>query len=123
MSLYREHGSGYLRPRIKPAAETAVGALILTACLGWLGPICLDMEEDMPVPAPITVADMVTPEGLAAYRSEYECCSQDHVCNQGRGCPMRNPAEASTHIGAEPTGRPRDGWLTGLWLRFVRAMT
>ena len=119
MSLYREHSSGYLRPRINPTAERIGGALILAACLSWLGPAFLDAEDDMVnLNAPAIEQGPLTAEELAAYRREHECCNGD--CEQGRRCPMRAPAEAATDIGAEPSGRPRDGWLTGLWLRFVR---
>lgn len=119
MSLYRQHGSGYLRPRIRPAAERIGGALILAVCLGWLGPTFLDAEDEMVnLNAPAIVDGPLTADDLAAWRATHECCTGE--CSQGRQCPMRQPAEAATDIGAEPAGRPRDGWLTGLWLRFVR---
>lgn len=124
MSLYREHSSGYLRPRINPTAERIGGALILAACLSWLGPAFLDAEDDMVnLNAPAIEQGPLTAEELADWRRRYQQMAprQDFIpAGDEFEEQHMQPAEAATDIGAEPAGRQRDGWLTGLWLRFVR---
>ena len=97
----------------------ALGLLALGAALD-------DAENAMNLNTPAIEQGPLTADDLAAWRAAHEprCCTHDHRCNQGRQCPMRAPAEASTEVGhTEPRGKHREGWLTGLWLRLVRALT
>ena len=56
-----------------------------------------------------------TPAVIGAVNGARQWTGVDHECRLW-------PAEASTEIGAEPSGRHRDGWITRAWLRFARVL-
>ena len=66
------------------------------------------------------MSDNITAADLEAHRSAKTCCTDD--CNQGRACPFRWPAEASTEIGFERDGKHCESWITRAWLRFARVL-
>ena len=90
------------------AWAVALGLLALGAAMD-------QREEDMNLNSP------------AIYTGPLTASELDRVTNPGGiyrtdSGEYLMPAEACTDIGAEPAGTHRDGLLSGLWLRLVRAL-